>query len=119
LTETRSYITGVGYENFRIEYVSFTGGKLRSPHNAYLKSLLELGLLGFALFMIVVIYPLKYGLSVIKSSVTKAEQSLTIALLWSYAGILVFALFQPVRSHFQFYLLSAILFGALSEATNT
>jgi O-antigen ligase len=117
LRDVQTYVSGVGYHNFGVEFGSFTRGANKVPHNAFLKPLVEMGIIGFFLFAIVVIYPIKYALSAVRMSTKTSEQSLAVGLLWSYVGVLVFALFQPISGAPHIHLLSAILFGVVISRT--
>jgi O-antigen ligase len=117
LADIQTYISGVGYHNFGIEFESFTGEAQKNPHNAFLKPLLETGVVGFSLFTLILVYPFKYGVNAINISTEESERSLATGLLWSYVGVLIFGTFQPVVGAPHIYLLSTLLFSVL--VTNT
>jgi O-antigen ligase len=115
LSEFNTYLMGVGYHMFNIQFEEFTQYAPYDPHNAYLEPLVELGILGFSLFLLIAVYPLKYGLATLQNLNDKRNKRPVVGLLFSYLAVLTFALFQPIWYHFQLYLLSALLFGLLTQ----
>lgn len=110
LSQPNTYIHGTGYHMFNIQFENYTQYAPYDPHNAYAKSLIELGMVGFILYFLIIIRPIRYALATIQESVSSNEKYVK-AMLLAYLGILVFALFQPIWYHFQLYLISALLFG--------
>lgn len=50
-----NFITGAGYDNFLNRYAEYAGGQGRAAHNTYLSFLVCGGVLGFALFMVMLV----------------------------------------------------------------
>lgn len=118
LGDIQTYISGTGYHNFGVEFESFSSVGQRNPHNAFLKPLLEMGIVGFCLFAMVVIYPLRYGLAAAYLLTETSDRSLAVGLLWSYVGVLVFAMFQPIAGSPHIHLISVLLFGTLTATSD-
>lgn len=119
LSNPNTYLHGIGVGNFGNYYAYITGTeRYAHPHNELLRFLVETGIGGFALFLGVLQYPVKYGFSSIQRRSNPRILSLSAALLWSYTFLLLIALFQPILGHHQFYVLSALLYSIYLDSTS-
>jgi O-antigen ligase len=108
------WLTGWGLDSFRFAPLSYKtlefaklikGFNQEDPHNAYLSSLVSIGLFGTIIYFLLIILALLYFLDAIKLASEKNDKWLGIGLLASFSGVLVhnIFIFHNVVTGFYFF----------------
>jgi len=116
-------LVGTGLGNFVIVYRQYAGyspkfhGFTRSPHNTYLDVLVELGVLGFGLFLIAIVTQIR--------DVSKSEKYSPVSRVWVVAGeaalysLLVYGFFVDLIWDKSFWLAGMFLAFAIMGQRRT
>ncbi|MBI5043271.1 MAG: O-antigen ligase family protein [Nitrospirae bacterium] len=100
-------IIGIGINTFRLNYQNYQGeflsrhpeyisflGSAESPHNQYLETAAEQGIIGLLLFLWINIIFFRKGINILRSKYQLKEKMLAIGIMSGTAAILIHAFFE-------------------------
>jgi len=118
-SESHIFVTGLGYEGFRIYINSYYQGfGLRPPHSLFIKSLVEMGILGFVFIFMSQISAIKKSLSVVlKNDINPETKSSAASLIWAFSISTIFLVFEPLLQPPLFYILLALPYSILNSSS--
>lgn len=116
VSEMRILVTGLGYGGFRL----FIDGRypelgMTPPHNIFIKSLIEMGVLGFFFILMSMLSSIRKTLSILtRETVENETRSRAASIAWALVILFVFMNFQPMLQPTIFYLLLALPYNLSS-----